>query len=104
MTTTEPRTCRRCHGSGAEPPGPTYTRQQYKILDRLGELGAEAKVLRETKAYTRTDGRLRLDRIYAEIRSRIPVADKLGIRTLDVVDALGITSAAFYKRTGPYQS
>lgn len=87
-----------------EPPGPVYTEQQEAVLNRLGELGVERREITERKAYTRTEGRLRLDAIYAEIKGRIAAARALGIRTLDVVDALGITSAAFYKRTGPYQS
>lgn len=108
MTTTEmntqPRHCRRCHGTGREPAGPAYTAKQEAVLDRLAELGAERKKITDSKAYTQTAGRLQLDKIYREIRKVLPRGERLGIRTLDMIDALGVTSAAFYKRSGPYQA
>lgn len=102
-TTTSTRVCRRCHGSGHDP-GPTYDGGQSSTLDRLSELGAERKKITDVKGYTTTAGRLRLDEVYAEIRALIAAGRRKGIQARDMIDALGITSAAFYNRTGPYQA
>lgn len=104
MTTTELRVCRRCHGSGRDPEGPTYNEDQEAVLAQLSELGAERGPLVAKRAYMRTEGRLRLDEIYARTRTVIAKGDALEIRTLDMQDALGVSGAAFYKiksgRTG----
>lgn len=102
-TSTQTRRCRRCLGSGHDP-GPTYDVGQSAILDRLGELGAERKAITDRKGYSTTPGRLRLDEIYTEIRLLVTEGRSLNIQARDVIDALGITSAAFYNRSGPYQA
>lgn len=99
MTTTEihTRECRRCHGSGRDPEGPTYTARQEAVLDRLGELGTERAPLVARRAYMRTEGRAQLDKIYTRARALITRGEELEIRQLDMQDALGVSSAAYYK-------
>lgn len=99
MTTTEThtRTCRRCHGSGRDPEGPTYDESQEVVLDRLTELGIERAPLVARRAYMRREGRAALDRIYWESRQLISRGEHLEIRQLDMQDALGVSSAAYYK-------
>lgn len=97
MTTTEIRVCRRCHGSGHDPEGPSYNATQEKLLDRLGALGAERAPLVARRAYMRTEGRTQLDKIYTQARELIARGEKLSIRQLDMVDALGVSPAAYYK-------
>ena len=90
------RTCRRCHGSGHEPPGPSYTAEQEATLDTLEELGVERAKLQSHRAYMTTDGRKRLNEIYTQVRSVVAAAEKLGVRKLDMQVAVGVSSAAFY--------
>jgi hypothetical protein len=99
MTTTEisVRACRRCHGSGHDPEGPAYNTSQERLLDQLGKLGAERGPLVARRAYMRTDGRAALDKIYVQARKLIERGERAGIRQLDMVDALGVSSAAYYK-------
>lgn len=96
MTTTG-HTCRRCHGSGAEPPGPNYNARQEAVLDRLGELGVERGELQSTRAYMTTEGRAAYNSVLGKIRTDIAKAQRLDIRKIDMQDALGLSSAAFYK-------
>lgn len=95
MTTTEAPTCRRCRGSGHEPGH--YNAKQRRSLDKLTELGGERAELQHSKAYMRSEGRKRYDRVLAEIRSTIAAADTLGILTADQMAALALTSPAYYK-------
>lgn len=67
------------------------------MLDQLGELGVERAELRATRAYTQTDGRKRYNAVLAAIRKLDARAETLSIRKLDVMDALGLTSPAYYK-------
>lgn len=97
MTNTEPRACRRCHGSGHDPEGPTYTTRQEAVLSKLGALGSERAPLVARRAYMTTDGRLRLDKIYTQARDLIEKGEQLKVRKLDMQDALGVSGAAFYK-------
>ena len=98
MATTETRTreCRRCHGTGEEPQGPAYTARGEALLDRLERLGAERGELQRSRAYMTTDGRARLNKIYDKIRAEVPKGEKLGVRKVDMQDAVGLSSAAFY--------
>lgn len=99
MTTTEThtRTCRRCHGSGRDPEGPAYNARQETVLERLGELGKQREPLVARRAYMRTEGRTQLDKIYSRARALIARGEELGVRAVDLQDALGVTHAAYYK-------
>lgn len=99
MTTkTEAPPCRRCHGSGHEPGyAVSYSAQQMRHLGKLAELGGERADLQRRKAYMRTEGRARYDQVLATIRSAVSAAGSLGIQTADVMAALELSSAAFYK-------
>lgn len=98
MTTlTETHVCRRCRGTGHEPARPNYGVQEQTLLDRLAELGSERAQLQAHRAYMRTEGRLRLDKIYEEVRWLIHQGHDLKIQNLDMQDALGVSPAAFYK-------
>lgn len=103
-TTTRTTVCRRCHGTGDEPEGPGYDGGQEAILDQLAALAPERRKLVATKAYTTTTGRLRLDEIYTEASRLITDGESLGVRAKDMIDALGITSAAFYRKGTPYRN
>lgn len=96
-STTDIRVCRRCHGTGNEPERPDYGRREQTVLDKLAELGSERAQLQARRAYMRPDGRVRLTKIYDEIRKLITRADELKIQSLDMQDALGVSPAAFYK-------
>jgi hypothetical protein len=96
--------CRRCHGTGDEPEGLGYDGGQESILDALSALAPERRRMVAAKAYTTTYGRLRLDEIYAEARRLIADGEALGVQSKDMIDALGITSAAFYRKSSPYRT
>jgi hypothetical protein len=97
-TETQAPTCRRCHGTGHEPGfAVSYNARQMRQLGKLAELGGERAELQRRKAYMRTEGRARYDQVLATIRSTIAAAESLGIQTADVMAALELSSAAFYK-------
>jgi hypothetical protein len=96
--------CRRCHGTGDEPEGLGYDGGQESILDALAEIAPERRKLVANKAYTTTVGRLRLDEIYAQARRLVADGEALGVQSKDMIDALGITSAAFYRKGSPYRA
>lgn len=101
MTTTETRVCRRCHGSGTEPPRPEYTHREVELLDQLSELGTVRAALQGRRAYMSTEGRAEYNRVADAIRHLVDVGEALGIRSLDLQDAIGVSSAAFYKNFKP---
>lgn len=102
MSTT--RSCRRCRGTGHEPAGPAYNAEQDAVLDRLAGLSTERAALQARRAYMSSDGRKAYDQVLGNIRAALAAADELGIQALDLQDAMGISSAAYYKikngRTG----
>lgn len=95
-TAAQPRTCRRCHGSGHEPARPTYNADQEAVLEELVELSALRSATPSRERYT-ASGRAQLDRVYAGIREAIEDGEVLGVRKIDMQVALGVSSAAFYK-------
>lgn len=103
MTTTEThtRSCRRCHGSGEEPPGPAYTEQEEKLLDQLSALGVQRAELQGRRAYMSTDGRAEYNKVVESIRHLVDIGEALGVRALDLQDAIGVSSAAYYKNFKP---
>lgn len=97
MATTETPTCRRCHGTGHEPAGPTYTEEQERLLDDLYDLGTERAPLVAHRRYMTLTGRQRLNEIYDQARELIARGKALKVRKVDMEDALGVTGTAMYK-------
>lgn len=93
---TEAPVCRRCHGSGHEPPGPDYNKRQTAVLEKLRTLGTERAEIQRRRAYMTTDGRARYNIVLGKIRAEVQRAEALKIRNQDMEDALGLSSTALF--------
>lgn len=103
MTTTEIRPatevkCRRCHGTGLEPmpelPAREFdSEEQRQLLERMVELGKRrAGANRHTLV-----GRQTLDDVYQEVRVQAAEAERIGVTRVHMMEAFGVSKAAFYK-------
>jgi hypothetical protein len=83
---------------------PEPNARQRAVLSKLAELGAERAELVSRKAYTTTAGRVRLDKIYDQIRQQIERGAELRLLHDEMREQVGVNSTAYYKikngRTG----